>query len=172
MASTREMYANETHFAMMSFVHETLYGLFRDPYRVLNAAGLQSGQQVLEVGCGPGFFTVPAAEIVGKEGSVRAIDVNPLAVERVRGKIQQAGVTNAEVALADAAHTGLPDGSFDLVFVFGLARPIGDLEAIWAELHRVLKPGGLLSIEGRLCPPDEFFRPVRRRGRLSLFERA
>jgi len=172
MASTGEIQANETHFRMMSFVHETLYGVFRDPYRVLRAAGLRPGQRVLEVGCGPGFFTVPAAEIVGKEGSVRAIDVNPLAVERVRGKIQQAGVSNAEAARADAARTGLPDGSFDLVFVFGLARPIGRLEAIWAELHRVLKPGGVLSIEGRLYPPDELFHPVRRRGRISLFKRA
>ncbi len=172
MASTREMHTNQTHFKMMSFVHETLYGMLRNPYKVLRAAGLRPGQRVLEVGCGPGFFTVPAAEIVGKEGIVRAIDVSPLAVERVRGKIQQAGEINAEVALADAAHTGLPDGSFDLAFVFGLARPIGSLEAIWAELHRVLKPGGLLSVEGRLRPPVALFRPVRRRGRVSLFERA
>jgi len=63
---------NKLHFRMMSFVHETLYGLFRDPYKVLKAAGLEPGQRALEVGCGPGFFTIPAARIVGEEGSVLA----------------------------------------------------------------------------------------------------
>jgi len=46
---------------MMSFVHEDMYRVFRDPYKVLKAAGLKPGQEALEVGCGPGFFTIPAA---------------------------------------------------------------------------------------------------------------
>ena len=122
---------NQMNFKMMSFVHETLYGMFRDPYKALNAAGLETGQRVLEVGCGPGFFTVPTAEIVGEEGSVTALDVNPLAVEHVQQKIKDAGLTNANAMVANAAQTDLPDQSFDLVFLFGLARPIGDMEEIW-----------------------------------------
>jgi predicted methyltransferase len=57
---------NEMNFKMMAFVHETLYGLFRDPTKALRDAGLEAGQTVLEVGCGPGFFTVPVARIVGE----------------------------------------------------------------------------------------------------------
>jgi ubiquinone/menaquinone biosynthesis C-methylase UbiE len=68
----------------MSLVHEDLYGLFRDPYKALRAAGLEPGQKVLEVGCGPGFFTVPAAKTVGQGGIVYALDVNPLAIGKVR----------------------------------------------------------------------------------------
>lgn len=162
---------NKLHFKMMSFVHETLYGLFRDPYKVLRAAGLEPGQKVLEVGCGPGFFTIPAARIVGEEGSVLAFDINPVAVEHVRRKIEEAGVTNARVIVADATKTDLPAESFDLAFVFGLARPIGDMAAIWAELHRLLKPQGILSIEGRLRPPEQLFRFVKRQGRISQFRK-
>ena len=101
--------SDRLHFRMMSLVHETLYGLFRDPYKALDAAGLEPGQKVLEVGCGPGFFTIPAARIVGEKGSVYALDVSPLAVERVQQKIEKEGATNVETILADAAQTGLPD---------------------------------------------------------------
>ena len=161
---------NRMHFRMMSFVHETLYSLFRDPYKVLQAAGLEPGQEVLEIGCGPGFFTIPAARIVGEKGSVYALDVNPLAVERVQQKIEKAGVTNVRTVLADAAQTDLPDQSFDLIFLFGFARPIGDVENIWTELHRLLKPAGILSLEGRLAPSSELFYPVKRQGRISQFK--
>jgi len=164
--------SNRLHFKMMSFVHETLYGLFRDPYKVLRAAGLEPGQRVLEVGCGPGFFTIPAARIVGEEGSLLALDVNPVAVEHVQRKIEEADVTNARVIVTDAARAELPEGSFDLAFVFGFARPIGDMAAIWAELHRLLKPQGILSIEGRIRPPGELFRFAKRQGRIAQFRKA
>jgi ubiquinone/menaquinone biosynthesis C-methylase UbiE len=162
---------NRVSFKMMSFVHEILYGLFRDPYKVLNAAGLEAGQKVLEVGCGPGFFTIPVARIVGEEGSVLALDVNPLAVEHVQQKIETEDVTHAKAILANAVRTDLPDQSFDLTFVFGFARPIGGMEAIWLELHRLLKVGGTLSVEGRLRPPDRLFQPVKRQGRISQFRK-
>jgi ubiquinone/menaquinone biosynthesis C-methylase UbiE len=159
--------SDEVHFKMMSLVHETLYGLFRDPYRALDAAGLEPGQKVLEVGCGPGFFTIPAARIVGEKGSVCALDITPLAVERVRQKIEREGATNVETVLADAAQTGLPGQSFDLIFVFGLAHPVGNAEHILTELHRLLKPGGILAIEGRPWPWNGLFCPLKQRGRIS-----
>jgi ubiquinone/menaquinone biosynthesis C-methylase UbiE len=163
--------SNKAHFKMMSFVHETLYGLFRDPHGVLKSAGLGPGQKVLEVGCGPGFFTIPAARIVGETGSVHALDINPLAVGRVEQKIEQEGVTNVETVLADAAQTGLPDQSYDLIFLFGFVRPIGGLENILTELYRLLKPEGILSVEGQLWPSNELFYPVKRQGRISQFRK-
>jgi ubiquinone/menaquinone biosynthesis C-methylase UbiE len=164
-------HANRISFKMMSFMHETLYGLFRDPSKTLTAAGLRPGQKVLEVGCGPGFFTVPAARIVGEEGSVLALDVNPLAVEKVRQKLREQGVTNVKTLLANVSEANLPDQSFDLIFAFGLARPIGSMERIWAALDRLLKPAGILSVEGRLRPPDTLFQPVKRQGRISQYSK-
>jgi ubiquinone/menaquinone biosynthesis C-methylase UbiE len=165
------MSRDRVHFRTMAFVHETLYGLFRDPYEPLRAAGLRPGQRVLEVGCGPGFFTVPAAKIVGQEGSVTSVDVSHAAVRHVQQKIEQAGVTNVTVLLANAADTGLPEERFDLAFVFGLGHVVGDLGDIWTELHRLLKPSGTLSIEGRLRPPVRLFRSAGQRGRIARFKR-
>jgi ubiquinone/menaquinone biosynthesis C-methylase UbiE len=162
---------DRVHFKMMSFVHETLYGLFRDPFKALEAAGLEVGQRVLEVGCGPGFFTVPAAKIVGEQGRVWALDVSPLAIQKVQEKIGKSGVTNVETVLADAAQTGLPGQSFDLAFLFGFSHHTGDLGSIMAEMHRLLRPEGLLAVEGDLQPPGDRFRFVRKSGGISQFRK-
>ena len=162
--------ADRLHFRMMSLIHEDLYGLLRDPHRVLEDAGLELGQDVLEVGCGPGFFTVPASRMVGKEGTVHALDINPLALERVRQKAEREGVTNVYTVLADAGQTGLPDASFDLIFVFGLGHVVGGSDRMMEELHRLLKPGGTLSIEGRLTPSAELFQSVEGEGRISRYK--
>jgi len=162
---------DRVHYAMIAFVHETLYGLFRDPVQALRVAGLQPGQRVLEVGCGPGFFTVPAARLVGEKGGVYALDINPVAVERVRQKVNAQGVTNIEVACADAAHTGLPGQSFDLAFVFGLGHAAGGLEGIWTEIHRLLKPEGVLAVEGKIRPPELLFWPLGEQDRIVRYAR-
>jgi ubiquinone/menaquinone biosynthesis C-methylase UbiE len=160
------------HFGMMSVIHEDLYRLLRDPYEVLDAAGLKQGQDVLEVGPGPGFFTVPAARIVGEEGSVHAADINPLALEKIREKLDREGVTNVVPVLADATRTGLPARSFDLIFVFGLGHAVGDVDEIMTELDRLLRPTGVLSIEGRLKPPSHLFEAVANEGRIVRYRKA
>lgn len=165
------MIKDRMHFRMMAVVHEMMYELFRDPYQPLRAAGLRPGQRVLEVGCGPGFFTVPAAEIVGENGRVTSLDVSPAAVAHVQQKVEEAGVTNVEVLLANAGDTNLAGKSFDLIFVFGLGRVVGDLGDLWAELHRLLRSGGTLAVEGRLRPPGRLFRSVDEHGRIARFEK-
>ncbi|MFO7743106.1 MAG: class I SAM-dependent methyltransferase [Anaerolineae bacterium] len=166
------MWRDQFRFRTIAFVHETLYGLFRDPVAPLTAAGLRPGQRVLEVGCGPGFFTLPAAELVGPDGSVVSVDVSPTAVRHVQQKIERAGATNVQVLLANAAHTGMPAASFDLIFVFGLGHVIGSPDALWSELHRLLRYDGTLAIEGRLRPPRDLFHLVERRDRITRFSRA
>ena len=135
-------------FKIISLMHDNpLLPIFRNPQRLLKAAGLKPGQKVLEVGCGPGFFTIPAAKMMGEEGVVYAVDVHPLAVERVKEKIEKDGIKNVKPILANASDTGLPDRSIDLAFLFGLQYIAGGLENVIAEIHRILKPGGVLSFE-------------------------
>jgi ubiquinone/menaquinone biosynthesis C-methylase UbiE len=132
---------------MISLMHDTLYGLFVDPNKLLKAAGLTQGQNVLEVGCGPGFFTVAAAELVGKSGRLYTLDINPAAVERVGQKVSGAGLTNVKVRVANASSTGLPDASVDVVFFFGIVHSLKDLDPILKEMHRILKNNGVLSAQ-------------------------
>jgi demethylmenaquinone methyltransferase/2-methoxy-6-polyprenyl-1,4-benzoquinol methylase len=118
-----------------------------DPIRTLRAAGLQPGQTVLEVGCGTGFFTVPAARLVGDEGCVVAMDVLSEFVERTSKKVQDAELANVRVVKRDALDTGLDAGSMDTALLFGvLPYPTLPLNRLLPEMHRVLKPGGTLAV--------------------------
>ena len=119
----------------------------QDPVRTLKAGGIQSGQQVLEVGCGTGFFTIPAAELVGDEGCVHAIDLHPLAIEQVAKKTQDAGLTNVRLTHANATETGLPGSSMNLVLLFGvIPSPTLPLDRLLPEMHRLLKLDGALAV--------------------------
>lgn len=135
-------------FWMISLMHDNrLLPIFKNPNAVLKASGLSPGQQVLEVGCGPGFFTLPAAEIVGAHGHVYVMDVNPWAIQRVKQKIEVAGMENVTAKLCNAAKSGLPDQSVDLAFLFGLPRIAGGKTPLIKELGRTVKPGGAVVFQ-------------------------
>jgi len=159
------------HFGIISFVHDTLYRLFVNPYKLLNAAGLKPGQKVLEVGCGPGFFTIPAAKIVGEKGSVYALDVNPVAVETVRRKIKENNLKNVQVLLADASETGLPDKSIDVAFLFGVIHALDNIDMVMQEMHRVLKKKGVLSVQKSWWSERKLLDAVTKNGLFSFREK-
>ena len=118
-----------------------------DPVRTLRAAGVRPGLEVLEVGCGSGYFTVPAAEMVGEGGIVHAFDLHPLAVERTSERIRGARLGNVRVTKADALETGLPGESYDLILLFGvIPAPVLPLDRLLPEMHRLLRPGGSMAV--------------------------
>ncbi len=136
-------------FVMITLMHDNpLLGWLKNPTKILTAIGVASGQRVLDVGCGPGFFTIPAAKLVGEQGRVFALDNQPLAIRHVEKKAQKADLTNVVPILADAAHTGLPEASVDLAFLFGFVHAVNaDFSAVLNELGRVLKKQGVLAVE-------------------------
>ena len=67
---------------------------FMNPLKTLQGAGIQPGQTVLEVECGTGFFTIPAAELVGDEGCLIAMDALSDYIKQVAKKAESAGLKN------------------------------------------------------------------------------
>ena len=86
----RGLHDSRFAFWIITLMHDNpLLPIFKNPYKLLEAAGLKPGQKVLEVGCGPGFFTIPAAKLVRKEGFIYAVDVHPLAIKKLKKRLRK-----------------------------------------------------------------------------------
>lgn len=137
-----------TPMSNLAFNGMSLFFKVRDfisPRRqVLEDAGLRPGDRVLDYGCGPGAYIPDAAEMVGEAGRVYALDVHPLAIERVQHIAGKRNLTNVETIQSNC-RTGLPDGSLDVVLMYDVFHMLNNSQAVLAEMHRVLKPDGLLS---------------------------
>jgi demethylmenaquinone methyltransferase/2-methoxy-6-polyprenyl-1,4-benzoquinol methylase len=120
---------------------------FFGPVKILQGSGIRPGMDVLEIGCGTGFFTVAACKMLGNEGNLIAIDTLPAAVEAVQKKVRQANLRNVEVMQGDALDTRLGRGSLDQILVFGvIPAPMLPMDAFLAEMHRILKPDGRMAV--------------------------
>ncbi len=120
----------------------------------LDRVGIQPDERVLELGPGPGAFTVDAAQRAGPEGQIVAVDIQPEMIAQVEARIRAAGLTNVETHVASAYDLPLDDGSVDRAFLVTVLPEIPDQARALAELYRVLKPGGVLSITEEFTDPD------------------
>jgi SAM-dependent methyltransferase len=113
--------------------------------RVLDAAELQEGERVLDVGCGAGQLSVQAAEQVGPSGSVLAIDIARDLLAVTRRRAAEAGVENLTALEADAQVHAFTASSYDVVISrFGVMFFADPVQA-FANLLAATAPGGRLA---------------------------
>jgi ubiquinone/menaquinone biosynthesis C-methylase UbiE len=122
--------------------------------RVLDRVGIRPGERVLELGPGPGVFTLEAARRTAPGGTLVAVDIQPKMIAAVEAKVRQAGLDNVETHVASAYDLPFEDASLDRAFLVTVLPEIPDRQRALAELHRVLKPGGVLSITEEFLDPD------------------
>jgi ubiquinone/menaquinone biosynthesis C-methylase UbiE len=135
-------------FKVMAPVMESpLRYRFFNPVKSLKLSGIQIGQTVLEVGCGTGFFTIPAARLIRDEGRIYAVDPHPLAIKQVKKKVRDAGLTNVRLIRADATRCGLARGMINLVVLYGvIPSPTLPMDRLLEEMYRLLKPNGKITV--------------------------
>jgi arsenite methyltransferase len=109
-------------------------------------APLLSGETVLDIGCGTGTDLLIAASRVGPNGRAIGIDMTEAMRDRALSCAAAAGLSNVEVHLADATALPLPDGSIDVVISNGVLNLVPEKDKAFAELWRVLRPGGRLQL--------------------------
>ena len=112
---------------------------------VLERMGLRPGQQVLEVGPGTGYLSLPVARRLGETGHLVALELQPALVRRARERLDTAGVTNADVREGDVCTAPLEAEAYDLAFLVTVLGEITNRDRAIACLRNALKPGGILS---------------------------
>ena len=122
-------------------------GLYEDiTRRLLADAGLFTGMKVLDIGSGAGDVAFAAAELVGSEGEVLGVDMNPEILETARARAEAAGLANVQFVAGDAQTLDLPN-DFDaligrLVLMY-LPDPVDTLK----QLATHLRPGGIVAFQ-------------------------
>lgn len=141
----------------------TLTNVFRrlaqDPNRILGPF-VRPGDIVLDVGCGPGFFAVPLARMVGESGRVVAVDIHPGMLDRTMRRAVRAGAGDrVRLHLASRTSLGLDPGErADLALAFWMAHEVPDPERLFVEIGAALKSSGrLLLVEPKLHVPGPSF---------------
>ncbi|MFH0953916.1 MAG: class I SAM-dependent methyltransferase [Verrucomicrobiota bacterium] len=125
---------------------EDCWRTFFHPSEVLRQLGLlESDRVVVDLGCGYGTFTIPAARIVS--GVVHAYDLEREMIAETKRKAETAGLANIQYHLRDfvSKGTGLPDASADYVMLFNILHAERPLDLL-REAHRILVPAGTLGI--------------------------
>ena len=117
---------------------------FRPRSDILMETGIKLGDQLLDYGCGPGGYVLPAVELIGNSGRFYALGINPLAVKRVQKIASKNQLINVETICSDCK-TGLQDDSLDVVLLYDIFHMLRDPNGVLKELYRVLKPSGILS---------------------------
>ena len=131
------------------------YRDFRHPrINILEETGIKPGDLVLDYGCGPGSYIEPTAELVGKSGMIYAIDLHPLAIQRARNIASRKKLNNLKTILSDC-NTVLPDESIDLALLYDVYHDLSDPKGVLGEVHRVLKPAGILSFSDHHMKENE-----------------
>jgi ubiquinone/menaquinone biosynthesis C-methylase UbiE len=98
----------------------------------------------MDIGCGNGFFTIPAAEQVGENGKVYALDANAEAVETVKSKVATNGLKNIVAKAAEAEETVFCDECADMVFFSIVLHDFRDPAKVLSNAKRMIKPDGTL----------------------------
>ena len=129
---------------MWHYVDETQRRQWQDPEAILAEIGLKPGQVFMDIGCGTGFFAVPAARITGPEGKVYGLDIQSDAIDEVKRKAAGERLTNIELTLGKAEEIILCRACADIVF-FGIdLHDFNDPVQVLRNAHQMLKPDGKL----------------------------
>src|ERR1700722_19250652 len=140
-----------------------------DSAALLDRVGLRPGQSAIDLGCGPRGILDLLADQVSPGGRVVGLDADPVHTAMAAEFVSARALSGVDIVTADARHTGLPSGSFDLVHARTLLINLPDPAQVVAEMVRLARPGGAVAVavavavaesdtEHALCfPPNPAF---------------
>jgi ubiquinone/menaquinone biosynthesis C-methylase UbiE len=185
-SARRGRYGNPADLAR--FVERQLHperARWQQPGPVVRALGLRSGQVIVELGPGPGYFTARLARAVGPRGHVYAVDPEPAVLEILRARLTEARVRNVTPVLSRSDDPCLPAHSCELALIVNVYHHVSARVAFLRRVARVLTPRGrLVNVDWAVretphgpplahrVPPQAFLRDARRAGFTCVAEHA
>jgi len=160
---------SKTHFKFM-LKHFKQRDKKYPPLNKIEKTKINKGSFVLDYGCGPGSYSIAAAEVVGNTGKVYAADIHPLAIKEVEKRAREKELKNIETILTDC-DTRLEDNTIDVVLLLDIYHDLLNPENILKELHRVLKKNGWLSVDDHHFKDEEIIDKITSIGLFKFIER-
>jgi ubiquinone/menaquinone biosynthesis C-methylase UbiE len=119
---------------------------WHNPEMILNNLGITNGMILADLGSGPGFFTLPMAQITGETGVVYAVDSNQAMLNSLKEYIAKSSVDKdiIKIVNSDVCNTGIPKESVDIVFFANVLHEVDDRKAFFKEVKRIAKPTALV----------------------------
>jgi SAM-dependent methyltransferase len=130
----------------LSRVPEASVGSFAGVANHWTLGRAESGDVVLDLGCGAGTDLLIAAQMTGRDGRVIGVDMTTAMLDQVRASAEQMGIDHVETHESLIEQLPLEDASVDLVISNGVIDLVPDKDAVLDEIDRVLRPGGRLQI--------------------------
>lgn len=147
MLDTESERGKQIYTKMLKWLDSPNRNIFNNSQKLVESSGIRPGQTVLEIGCGSGFFTVPASKILGRDGKLYSTDIHSVAIEETQKKVDELRLDNVIVKKDNALKSTFDDSMFDLVLLYGVVpTPVISMEDISREIYRMLKPGGIYAI--------------------------
>ena len=123
------------------------------PEKLVRHLHLTRTSRVLEVGPGPGFFSIGVAQAI-PEGRLELMDIQCEMLQKARDRLSGAGVQNAGYTQANAVTVPFQSGTFDVAFLVAVLGEVPDPKACLVSIADALRPGGLLSVAELPGDPD------------------
>jgi len=131
-----------------------LRNIFLSPRKLIQRLELKSSFNVLEVGPGPGYFSVKIARML-TEGRLILADVQQKMLDYTKKRMQKRSLNNVEYYLCDGQTFEFPDCTFDRIFMVTVIGEVENKVAYVREFERIMKTGGIMSITELAGDPDK-----------------
>ena len=116
-----------------------------DPFRIITLLPIDPYEHVADIGCGPGFFSIPLAKYL-VHGKLYALDTWDEALNELRRRVSEASLGNVDVLECVPLDFPMPDASVEGVFLAYVLHDTEDRVAFLSAVRRLLKPGGWFAI--------------------------
>lgn len=152
--------AQTMHFAGAPWLTRESRQREEDCQQMLKCLQVKPGQNVCDLGCGNGFYTLQLAKLVGPEGKVYGVDFQPEMLQLLRARAKDSDLKNVVLSLGTVIDPRLPDDTLDLVLLVDVYHEFSHPEQMLAKIRKSLKKTGrLVLVEFRAEDPNVPIKP-------------